>query len=274
MRDIPTGATTRLAQSLKPLSRKVGRVGSRVAERLGLPTEKLRSFQRRIYISLDNATLPDRVRQGELSRPRDRARLDSFERMVEEAFRGVEDPGDYVEFGVYFGRSLVRAYRALTHLDLVGEVRCIGFDSFEGMPKETAREAGPWVPGQYRSKRDFAISYLSGSGVDLSHVHLVEGWFSETLTVETAHHLNLSKISVAMIDCDIYSATKLALDFCAPRLAATSYIFLDDWSADGVPEGEGQKRAFREFLEHHPHLSTAFLGSYSSDSAVFQVRNG
>lgn len=272
MRDTLTEVRGWIVRGTRFLLRMVGKWGSRVASGLGLPTERLRRFQRRMYVLVDNLMLRDRLARGEFYRPRDRKRLEGFEDMIEQAFKELDDPGDYAEFGVFFGRSLVHAHRALDRLGLVGQIRCIGFDSFEGMPKEAARESGPWIPGEYRSDREFAMSYIAQHGVDLSHVHLVKGWFSDTLNDETARSLDLKHIGVAMIDCDIYSATKLALEFCAPRLGDTSFLFFDDWSADGVEEDEGQQRAFREFLECHRDLSTVHVGSYSSDSAVFKVR--
>lgn len=273
MRKMRARIRLKSARALKFASRKIGRVAAAVARRLGLQKKGLGGLQRRFHVALDNATLQERVRGGFLSTARSRARLEAFERMVEEAFGEMDEPGDYLEFGVYFGRSLVHAYRALERRCPDYAIRCIGFDSFKGMPREAAREAGPWVPRQYCSGKDFVYSYLTESGVDMSRVELVEGWFSETLRPDISSNLGIEKIAVAMIDCDIQSSTRLALEFCGPLIVDTSYLFFDDWSARGVPAGEGQERAFKEFLNKNPHLSATYVDRYSPDSAVYRVDN-
>ncbi len=257
-----------VAYLLHRANRGVARWGSRGARKLGLP-RGLGRFHRRLDVSLANAALQERV-ERETSGPGG-GRLEAFERTVERVYREVGTSGDYVEFGVYYGRTMVRTYRALSRLGLETAVRCIGFDSFEGMPKEARSEAGPWLPGQYRSDKEFALSYLADAGVDLSRIQLVQGWFVDTLNPETARSVGLERISVAMLDCDIYSSTRLALDFCGPLLTDVAFLFFDDYRANGVPSGDGQVRAFTEFLEERPHLSASHYGSYSSDSAVFRV---
>ena len=44
---------------------------------------------------------------------------------------------------------------------------------------------------------------------------LVAGWFDDTLNEATIQKHRITKASVIMIDCDLYSSTKAALDFCA-----------------------------------------------------------
>ena len=87
--------------------------------------------------------------------------------------------GDYLEFGVSRGTSMACAYRTLQKSGL-HEMRLIGFDSFEGLPPEAAREG--WGPGEYRSSLSATRNYLKRHNVDLARVKLVKGWFRDTLT--------------------------------------------------------------------------------------------
>jgi len=57
-----------------------------------------------------------------------------------------------------------------------------------------------------------------------------------------------------MIDCDLYSSAKQALDFCAPLIVGQTIIFFDDWGGGTSLDKEnlGEKRAFLEFLQANP----------------------
>ena len=47
---------------------------------------------------------------------------------------------------------------------------------------------------------------------------LIKGWLSDTLNKETIARHDLSNAGVIMIDVDIYTSSKQALDFCAPLI--------------------------------------------------------
>jgi hypothetical protein len=75
-----------------------------------------------------------------------------------------------------------------------------------------------------------------------------------------------------MIDCDIYTASKDALAFCAPHIGRYAMIFFDDW---GWPQerGEiGQKEAFEEFLTAHREISAEPMPSYLPQARVFLLK--
>ncbi len=186
---------------------------------------------------------------------------------------GPDAMAGYVEFGVYVGTSMICMHRALRSLGL-DHVRLVGFDSFEGLPVEARTEgAGRWRPGQFRSDLELTSMNLRRNGVPMERVTLVPGWFEQTATDAVAKRIGLSKISVVMIDCDLYSSTVSALAFCAPRLAPMSVIFFDEWSVGRPGElGFDEKRAFEEFLATHPELraeGVGDLGRYKDASRGF-----
>jgi hypothetical protein len=61
-----------------------------------------------------------------------------------------------------------------------------------------------------------------------------------------------------MLDCDLYSSSRAALDFSAPAIGPAAVLVCDDWRHSGE---DGQQRAFREFLEQHG-MDAEMLGHY------------
>lgn len=175
--------------------------------------------------------------------------------------------GDYLEFGVNRGTSLAWVYRALQNKRL-SHLRLIGFDSFQGLPPEAADEG--WVPGDFKSSHEATRAYLDSMEVDMRRVTLVEGWFSQTCTVQNKVRLALDKASLIMVDCDTYSASRDVLRYVEPLIRDHAIVICDDWgsTSDGH---RGQNDAFEEFLQEHPQLSAQPLQSYRSLSRVFLV---
>lgn len=176
--------------------------------------------------------------------------------------------GDYLEFGVYQGNSLVCMNRAVKNRGVDG-MRLFGFDSFEGLP-ESAEFDGIWSQGQFRSDLEFTRQLLDEAGVDWDRVKLVKGFYDQVLTDELADQLGLDAASVVMIDCDLYTSTRDALAFCEPRLTDDSVIFFDDWESTG--DDRGEKLAFREFLEAHPQFEIEELPGYHEKARIFRLR--
>jgi O-methyltransferase len=183
--------------------------------------------------------------------------------------------GDYLEFGVYAGSSLATMFWLLKDLG-AEHVRLFGFDSFEGFPDVVATDdEGVWGrSGDYRSDYEWTVEFLNTRRVDWNKITLVKGWFSETLNSGLLDKHNISNVSIALIDCDLYSSAKKALDFCAPLIRKETVIVFDDWHYSGLAERNlGEKRAFDEFLRENPHLSAQKFENYGRNSEAFLVRN-
>ena len=180
------------------------------------------------------------------------------------------EPGDYLEFGVYNGSSMLSMHRALKTAGIT-DVRLVGFDSFEGLPAAAAvDDGGVWEPGCYRSSLEYTRRRLEREGIDWNRTHLVKGWFSNTATPQTAAALNLRKAGVIMIDCDIYSSTVDALRFCEPLIVDRAVIFFDDWHSYALAEkGQGERRAFDEFLAAHRDIEAEPFEAYGVASEAF-----
>ena len=190
----------------------------------------------------------------------------AFERVRAKA--GDESPGDYLEFGVYQGNSLICAHSALAAIGL-DSVRLFGFDSFEGLPA-TTEDADIWSKGQFRSDYEFTVERLREAGVDLDTTRLVKGFYEDSLTPELCERENLRRASVIMLDCDLYTSTVEALAFCRPLIRGFACLFFDDWLS--TDETRGQQRALREFREKYPELEFEDAGRYHRKSKIFFVR--
>jgi O-methyltransferase len=185
---------------------------------------------------------------------------------------GPENLGDYLEFGVYNGTSLVATFRETEALGL-NHMRLFGFDSFEGLPPAAATDdEGKWKPGAWRSELEFTEAVLAAEGVDRSRVFLIPGWFSATCNAATAQRHHIRKASVIMVDCDIYTSTKEALEFCAPLITDRALLLFDDWhTGDLAAKHLGERKAFEEWLAASGLFTAEPFGSYRAKSETFMV---
>ena len=176
--------------------------------------------------------------------------------------------GDYLEFGVSRGTSMACMHHALRKAGLLG-VRLIGFDSFKGLPSEASGQG--WKPGEYASTISATKRYLKKAGIDPGELHLIKGWFRDTLTPKTVTQLRLRVASLIMVDCDIYTASKEALWFCEPLISDRTVIIFDDWGWRADVGEIGQQEAYAEFLEAFPHYTSEPLSAYMPQARMFLV---
>jgi O-methyltransferase len=173
--------------------------------------------------------------------------LEAIDRSFEHA-RVNGTSGDYLEFGVFKGASLLHAQKQAGTLGLE-HMRFIGFDSFQGLPPEPDQNKEMFYEGQYSCGENQVRTWLSQHGADWNRMTLVPGFYDDTLTGRTKANLGLTKCAVAMLDCDIYSSTKLALTWLDDIIEPGSIVILDDWDAYGDDERswlDGQRRAMKE----------------------------
>jgi O-methyltransferase len=171
---------------------------------------------------------------------------------------GSDEVGDYLEFGVYAGGTMTCADRARRAAG-IEQMRLFGFDSFEGLPPE-AEKINPerWSAGMFACTVEEARENMRRGGVDVERVRLVKGWFDDTLTDDTRREHGIDRAGVIMLDCDLYSSSRTALEFIAPAIGPAAVLVCDDWRHSGE---DGQQRAFHEFLQRH-RLRAEPLGHY------------
>lgn len=183
-------------------------------------------------------------------------------RAAREHLRGIRSApvSTYLEFGVFQGTSMSLLDRATRH-DPEGPLRLIGFDSFEGMPPETAgQDANTWRVGQFSCSERYTRTYLEAQGVDMKRVELVKGWFSDTCNEATTHRLGIDTagVGIVMVDCDIYSSTVQCLAYVEPMITDATVFFFDDWHSGPDLDTSlahlqmGERKAFDEWMAAHP----------------------
>ena len=81
----------------------------------------------------------------------------------------------------------------------------------------------------------------------------------------------MNKAGIIMVDSDLYSSAVEALNFCEPLIGRDTLIIFDEYYPGGRTDRFlGEEKAFAEFLEAHPDItSTALDESYSFGSRMF-----
>ena len=164
--------------------------------------------------------------------------------------------GDYLEFGVYEGWSLIAAYKFSEFYHL-NKMRFFAFDSFRGLPEfKPVDEPGysQYQPGDYACDLPSFERNLKRHGVPIERVHVVPGWFEDTLNSQTKEQYGLRKAAVAWIDCDLFSSAESALSFLTNLVQAGTVVVFDDWMAFRGDANRGEQRAFREWIARNPHI--------------------
>jgi hypothetical protein len=182
-----------------------------------------------------------------------------------------DDVGDYLEFGVFNGASLVSMYKASKELDL--SMRYFGFDAFEGLPAQAENEDdGVWKKGFYTCSFEKMKECLSREDIDPELIHWVKGWYDQTLTTETREKFEITNPGIVFIDCDTYSSSKAVLDFIEPMLGKPMILCFDDWKLFDLDiKGMGEYQSFNEFLENNPDVKYREIESYNRKSRSFVV---
>jgi hypothetical protein len=186
---------------------------------------------------------------------------------------GVLGQNDYCEFGVYKGYTFLHAQKVADKLG-ASDMRFIGFDSFEGLPEPEELDIvtdrhQPFYKGQYAASLEYVKNQLGRRGIDWGRSYLVPGYFDQTFAGDAVEKLNIDRVAVALVDCDLYSSTVDVLDFLETRLVDGAVVIMDDWKSYGGSDDRGQPLALKEFLERSPRWRCEHLFDYGDYGRVF-----
>lgn len=196
--------------------------------------------------------------------------------------------GDYLEFGVYKGVSFIETYDQITSYsnifykhgpksssekNIFDDMKFHAFDSFEGLP-ETENPSNPiqYYSGAYSASEDEFRARIVKAGMDMTRVTITKGWFNETLNEETGKRLNLNKIAIAYIDCDIYESSVDVLNFITPYLKTGSVLVFDDWFRNKGISNAGVQGAVIEWLSKNKNITLQHFYNADTRTAVFIVK--
>jgi len=201
--------------------------------------------------------------------------LPALEKSLSEVKKlGVLEKGDYFEFGVFKGYAFWHAQKTASQLGF-DHMRFFGFDSFNGLPEITQPDQtshNEFYQGQFRCSKNQVEKNLNAKGVDWNKTFLIEGYFDTSLTQETKEKYSLAKVSLALIDCDLYASTVDVLAFLKEMLADGTILMFDDWNCFNKDDNRGQRRAFREFLASQRAWEAQPFFSYGLYGQVFIMR--
>lgn len=169
-------------------------------------------------------------------------------------------PGDLVTCGVYRGGSSAV---------LAGANRKSGvqrnswlFDSFQGLPEPTERDGfeaqETYHKGWCAASEDEVRQLFACLGFMSSKVHIVKGWFQDTLLVSP-----IQQIALLHIDGDWYNSVKICLATLFDRVQPNGVIVLDDYG-----RWEGCRNATNDFFSER-NLDLALL-RYCDPAAYFR----
>lgn len=182
--------------------------------------------------------------------------------------------GDYAEFGVFSGRSMIRAWHYMQAVRPGGPGRMFAFDSFQGLPDLEAADRvryADFAAGAYAcSEEDFRRN-LESFGIPRDKVVTVPGWFDDTCNPDTAARIGLGKLAVVHIDCDILSATLTVLRFVADHLEDGAIVVFDDYGSYRAHPQLGQRGALARWRAERPDLLVEPVRVEAAGSASFSV---
>jgi O-methyltransferase len=161
-------------------------------------------------------------------------------------------PGAFVECGVFMGGSSMAA--ALAAKQLGADLDIHLFDTFEGMPPPTERDAfvlanrpvlgfdpktgDPWT----RCDEATVRANMARTGYNQSRLHFHRGMVEATIPEQAP-----SQISVLRLDTDWYESTKHELVHLWPRLSPGGILIIDDYG-----EFTGARDAVDEYFAPRP----------------------
>ena len=180
--------------------------------------------------------------------------------------------GWWLEFGVHTGKTISYITTRYTELHpVVKNKQIYGFDSFEGLPED-------WDLGS-KSK---GVKTIVKKGAFNLHGEIpqrlrknpnitpIKGWFKDSLPKFLKENKDgNSKVSFLHMDADLYSSTKTVLTLLTPYFRGNCVIVFDEFS-HYVNAGEGEYKAFKEFLEENKDniLNVRAIGKDWRDQSV------
>jgi O-methyltransferase len=172
--------------------------------------------------------------------------------------------GDYLEFGVFTGSSFVCALRAHRSLRYLGasKTEFYGFDSFSGFGTVTGDDEHPFYQDSTFSVNEHKVVRNITRKAKGLPVHIVSGYFEDTLSGTTATSVGVQKARVVLIDCDLKEPAALCLDFIAPVLQLGTVLVMDDFFSYKGDESKGVAGAFLEFCKKHPTIAWRHIYDY------------
>jgi hypothetical protein len=171
---------------------------------------------------------------------------------------------NYYEFGVASGGSMKIYILALKKFckdynQDINKYHIFGFDSFSGLPdakEEDSRQ--DWTTGNFSYGKEVVLKMVNEVGFPIKNLHLIEGYFEDSLTSELKKECEKNPPSIVNMDADFHSSTMTAFLWLQDMLSSgTLFRFDDIWAFYGHPE-KGEVKAISDFNA----LNNGYLTSF------------
>ena len=100
---------------------------------------------------------------------------------------------------------------------------------------------------------------------------IIKGFFQDTLK-KNPENYDIKKARVIMIDCDLKSATLLALNFSKDILQKGTIILFDDYIFYKGDQSKGEYAALEEFKKQNPQIKFREAFEYGYGSKAFYCK--
>jgi hypothetical protein len=204
-----------------------------------------------------------------------RQHLKRFLALYEIFKRAMNVKGSIVECGVFRGFGVMAWAKLSAMLEPEDLTRRIyGFDTFEGFPSVSAKDAGNYQKieqGQFFANsydelqeliREYDADRFLGH---LKKVELVKGDITQTVPEFIKSHPHLV-VSLLYVDCDLYEPTKTAIEHFLPRMPKGAIIAFDEldnpiWPGETMAllENLGIGKLRLERLDWDPYIGFAAI---------------
>ena len=198
--------------------------------------------------------------------------------------------GDYVEFGVYKGDSVVSSLKIRRNfnrwflsqhtsneswrqevarqspLNQPQIFHCL--DTFEGMPVNN-EGAISFSTGSFLSDLSLVKLKIKKHNRDGIDVRYYKGLFSETRS-DFLKSIGGRKIAVANIDCDLEESTRDALISIRDNIGIGTIVLFDDYNCFNADNNKGQRKAFADFAKESRFVFEKFF-SYHYGGQAFLI---
>lgn len=200
---------------------------------------------------------------------------------IEDAARYVSHDGTVYEMGVLAGSGM---YRLIDSIQKRGfKISSVfGFDNFDqGLPEEHPGiiPHSDWQPGVFKGTEEIGVAtkeevieHIKNKIAPIfspSNLHLIPGWFKDTLTFNTFRDYDMDLASFIHIDADLFISSYQALKFCFEMgiIGSDTVIRFDDILS--TPTNAGQHLAItkitNEFAVEWDKLSLNCFKVYQYD---------
>lgn len=180
--------------------------------------------------------------------------------------------GDYAEFGCYGGNTFRLAF--LESRGFGYNCHMWAFDSFEGLPPAVdSRDEHPrWVPGHMATSVDNFHRLAKRFAIPANTYTVVPGFYENSLSDTAAGPLPRD-ISLAYIDCDLYSSTMEVLNFLGKRMKHGMIVALDDYYCFSNNQISGERAALSDFADNQTDFHFLPYAQYGWHGMSFIVES-